>query len=1035
MRPPEAIRLFLFVFFTATFAVAQSTNATVSGIVLDPSGRVIRGADIEIVNDATGIQYPGTTNGEGIYQVPNLPPGPYRIQVSKVGFKTLIKPDIVLNTQDALAINFTLPLGALSETITVQGGTALVNTESATVSTVVDRKFVANLPLNGRSFQDLILLTPGVVTQSPQAGSAPGYNGDFSVNGQRGESNYYTVDGVSANTGAGDGTGLPGAGSSGSLPAATSLGTTQSLVSVDALQEFRVQSSTYSAQFGHNPGGQFSFVTRSGTNEFHGSAFDYLRNNYFDANNWFNDYYRVAEPALRQNDFGGTFGGPASLPHLYSGKNRTFFFLSYEALRLTSPQAASLEFVPSLSLRQNASPSIQPVLNAFPKPTPGGTDSGNGLASFSQAFSVPGHINSTSIRIDHNIAPSLRLFFRFSDTPTYTGRQSLSSHGQSKANNQSYTFGANSQLGSNSDNEFRIGYDRSTSTINFGLDNFGGAAPIDLATTLGVGGQPNAFSFFELFFPGVGSTFLLTENASNLSRQWNTSDTLGISRGNHHVSLGMDYRQIKSPLNPVDPQIEYVFTSAQSVNVNSADVALIARNLSAQPIFHETALFVQDDWRALRRLALSFGLRWEVNPPPSSASGGDAYTLIGNINEPDTLQLAPRGTHLWKTAWYNFAPRIGAAWVIRTRQGSETVLRGGGGVYFDTGNQESASAFSELGFRASSILFGVPVPAAAGELNISPSVAPPYATIYASAPHLQLPYTIQWNISLEQSLSKDQALTASYVGASGRRLLEQQQLNLASVNPNFTTVVFNRNGHGSNYQALQIQYQRRISRGLQALGSYTWSHALDYGSTDVALPYLRGNSDFDVRNNLAGALSLDLPMSARNPATKALFNGWGLDGRVMARSGFPVTLNGNLLTDSATGSQYYSGLDLVAGPSLYVHGSQYPGGWAINPAAFSLPTGTEAGNAPRNLVRGFGAVQVNTAVRRDFALPDRFTLQFRAEAFNILNHPIFGQIDSHFTDQQFGQATQTLNQSLATVSSQYQQGGSRSLQFALKLLF
>ena len=438
-------------------------------------------------------------------------------------------------TQDALAINFTMPVGAVSETLTIEGGTPLLETESAALSTVIDRNFVANLPLNGRSFQDLILLTPGIATQSPQEGTAPGYNGDFTVNGQRTESNYYTVDGVSANTSAGDGTGLAGPGTSGSLPAGTSLGTTQSLVSVDDLQEFRVASSTYSAQFGRTPGGQFSFATRSGTNDPHGTAFDYLRNNVFDANNWFNDYYHVPEPALRQNDFGGTFGAPLLLPRVYDGKDRTFFFASYEGLRLTSPQSASLEFVPSLSTRQTAAPVLQPILNAFPLPTPGGTVYADGLASFSQAFSLPSKIDATSVRIDVNVSSRLRLFFRFSDSPSNSGSRSLSSVGQDTGGLQSYTFGASSQFTSRLDNEFRAGYAQSDAGLRFVLDQFGSAQPVDLSSALGAAGNPNAFSYFELFFPGVGSTALPTEDASNLSRQLNVTDTLDISAGRHHL--------------------------------------------------------------------------------------------------------------------------------------------------------------------------------------------------------------------------------------------------------------------------------------------------------------------------------------------------------------------------------------------------------------------------------------------------------------------------------------------------------------------
>jgi hypothetical protein len=219
------------------------------------------------------------------------------------------------------------------------------------------------------------------------------------------------------------------------------------------------------------------------------------------------------------------------------------------------------------------------------------------------------------------------------------------------------------------------------------------------------------------------------------------------------------------------------------------------------------------------------------------------------------------------------------------------------------------------------------------------------------------------------------------------------------------------------------------------LASYTWSHSLDLGSTATAIPLMRGNSDFDVRNNVQGGLSWDLPRVSGNKGATAVLNNWGLDGRLIARSGFPVPLQGALFTDPATGNTSYGGLNRVANRPIYIYGSQYPGGRIINQSAFSLPAIGVVGNAPRNFVRGFGATQVNLAARRDFHLHDVLSLQFRAEAFNILNHPNFGYIDPTYTDVTFGQATQMLNQSLGTVASQYQQGGPRSMQFALKLLF
>src|SRR5438270_1214655 len=352
----------------------QTTSATIMGRVLDPSKAAVVGADVQATNVDTGSTYKGATNGIGLFSIPGVAPGNYRLSVTKPGFRSIVKPDVVLHLQEVVQLNFDLPGGSASEVITVEAGESMINTQDATVSTVIDQTYVKNMPLNGRSFQDLILLTPGIVTQSSQsvlnnlAGSAGlGMSGEFSVNGQRAESNNYTVDGASANLGATPGVFMiTSAGASGSLPGATALGTTQALVSVDDLQEFRVQSSTYSAEYGRNPGGQFTFETKSGTNQWHGTAYDYLRNGFFDSQDWFNDFFGQKEPVLRQNDFGGTLGGPVRIPHVYDGKDKSFFFVSYEGLRLTSPQPTTVSSVPDPTTRASAPAPLNQVMNAFP---------------------------------------------------------------------------------------------------------------------------------------------------------------------------------------------------------------------------------------------------------------------------------------------------------------------------------------------------------------------------------------------------------------------------------------------------------------------------------------------------------------------------------------------------------------------------------------------------------------------------------------------------------------------------------------------
>jgi len=1063
VRFPRIAFLFACAVSLALPLAAQSPNGTINGLVLDPSNKVIGGADILVINDATGVKYTSKTNNDGIYVVPNLQPGPYRIQVSKVGFKTLIKPDIVLNIQAALSINFTLPVGAVFETVTVEGGASVINTTDASVSTVVDETYVKNMPLNGRSFQDLVLLTPGIVTNSPQQTGSAGQTGEFSVNGQRTESNNYSVDGVSANTGAATGLNmLYTAGISGSVPASTALGTTQALVSVDDLQEFRVQSSTYSAEYGRSPGGQIAFETKSGTNRWHGTAFDYLRNGAFDAQDWFNDYFGLKEPALRQNDFGGTIGGAVL-------RNRTFFFVSYEGLRLAAPHAATTTFVPDLCLRglttcpsgsEPAPPGLQPLLNAFPLPSPGGIDDvANGFAAYFASWSNPSSLDSPSFRIDHVVSERLKLFFRFSSTssnadgrgtPPYTP-----STNQSLAYSaRSYTAGTTSMFTSRLANTFRLNYSSNDATSRNVIDAFGGSTPIDLAAVSGLieGSEADAIFLYSGYL-----LYLDQQQSSGSQHQWNLIDTVSFSTGRHQFKFGVDFRRLTPTAVQANPAAIYYFLSQSQVETNSPFI-----NTGAfapfYPLYRNFSAFAQDEWRMSQRLTVSFGLRWEINPAPGVTKGLMPYTLQGT--NPNTVTLAAQGTPLWRTTWYNFAPRFGVAYVFPNSPGWETVVRGGGGVFFDTGEQLGSLGVA-LGFRSASgfVPVSFPTPAAGLVPPIVNPPVPPYQGLLPTeyAPHLQLPYTLQWNASIEQALGKSQALTASYVGARASRLLQTNQVS-APNNPNLSQFDTVENGLTSDYDALQVQFRRRLTQGLTVLASYTLSHCIDYGSENFSFAYQRGNCDFDVRHNLSAAFSYDLPSVRHSGFVDALLNHWGLDDRFSARSAFPVTLNGNELVQP-DGQIYHGGLSSVRDQPVYLYGANCasvlqglgdlqagqgcPGGRAINPLAFT-PVDSGLGDTPRNFARGFDAVQMDLAVRRDFRIYERLKLQFRAEAFNVFNHPNFGMINSTCggtpgtpgcTNIQFGQAAATLANSLGVLNPLYQTGGPRSMQLSLKFVF
>jgi hypothetical protein len=1018
--------------FYPSQAFADASTANLSIKITDPSGALIPGAHLVLRNIDTNQEQIANSGRSGSATFAFLKPGRYSLTVSKDSFADVVVEHIGLNIGDDRRLQLLLRVGSTAQSVNVDGSGLTINTTDGSVSTVVDHTFVENLPLNGRSFQDLISMTPGVVTQSPQTSSSVGSRGDFSVNGQRTESNYYTVDGVSANSGTGFPTGSAQNATGGNLPASTVLGTTQSLLSVDAMQEFRLESSTYSAEFGRTPGGQIALLSRSGTAVLHGSAYHFLRNNYFDANDWFSNHYGKPSAALRQNDFGGTLGGP--IPLLGSKNRPTFFFVSYEGLRLALPQPASLQYVPDAAIRQTAARDIRPLLNAFPQPTSGGTDYG-ALAQFISTYSVPGHIDATSVRVDKTITARIVAFFRFADSPSSTQSRNLSSLQTISGNSKNYTAGATASVTSSLTDEVRFGYMSNESSLGSHVDGFGGAQPINLRTAMGLLNPDGAYATLYLSFAGTGVSYLQENSAKNSGSQWNLVNTLSANGGFHHWKLGLDLRRISSPLSPPSPYIFSQISSLASLRNNSATIQ-VQKSLKATPQFTEFAAYLADEWKVSPRFSLSLGLRWELNPPPTNANGENPYTLLGSTADPKNLTLAPQGTPLWRTTHYNFAPRLGGAWQVQSKTGFETVVRAGAGVFFDTDNVVAAGGFGGLGFVSYATYTASSFPITPAQQAFSVTATPPYTTasVYAFPSHLQLPYTLQWNTSLEQSLGKSQTLTLSYIGANGRRLLQSQTLYLTALNPQFGYVYFFPTGVTSNYQALQVKAQRSIRSGLNALLSYSWSHSIDFGSTSSALPLTRGNSDFDVRSNLQAGLSWNIPTPRGAGFFHKTLMGLGLDGRWMTRTGFPITIAGNSLVSPATG--YYStNVNLVPGQPIYLENAQFPGGRSVNRAAFSLPTGNDLGNAPRNFVRGFGATQLNVAVRKDFHLFESTSLEFRAEAFNVLNHSVFGLIDARLADATFGQATKTLSQSLGTVNALYQQGGPRSMQFALKLKF
>lgn len=1037
---------------------AQSPNGTISGLVVDPTEAIVVGADVLAANDATGVQYSAKTNQDGIYLVSNLPPGTYRLQVSKVGFKVLIKPDIVLNVQDALAINFTLPVGAISEIVTVTAGAPLINTQDAAVSTVVDRQFAENLPMNGRSFQTLIDLTPGV-TLTASTGVDPG---QFSANGQRTDSNYWMVDGVSAN--AGSSALFGGSGLAGAVGTFSAFGGTNSLVSVDAMQEFRIQTSTYAPEYGRTPGAQISIVTRSGTDQFHGTLFDYFRNDALDANNWFNTAVTPHLPKAeeRQNDFGGTFSGPIR-------KDKTFFFFSYEGLRLRLPQTA-LTTVPDLAARQNASAVMQPFLNAYPLPNGPGNPT-TGVAQFNESYSTPATLDAYSIRLDHKINEKVSLFGRYNYSPSQIVQRNIAGTGdalsvafRSRITIQTATIGSAWVLSPAATNDLRFNYSRTnplTETVN---DNFGGAVPLGNLPFPRPYTDQNARLLLGIF--SLSNPYLLVgSEVQNLQRQFNLVDSISIQKGTHSLKFGGDFRRLSPVYAPFLYQQTAYFLALSSAETGALLASQTRSLSSATLLFRNLSFFAQDTWRPATRLAITYGIRWDFDSVPHSINGVAFPAVTGfNLNNLSTLALAPSGTPPYKATYGNFAPRLGFAYQLSQSQDWGTVARSGFGIFYDLASDQLGNLILNAGYpfsATSALSFGGTFPLN-GAAAAPPPIIPPTAsqgTLVAFDPNLRLPYSLEWNVALEQGLGAQQSASVTYVGAAGRRLIQTAYLFAPSAN--YGQAMVTSNGGVSSYNALQLELRRKLSAGLQILGSYTWSHSIDDGSAGslgngnggandlVVNPNSnRGPSDFDIRDQFSLGLTYDIPGPKHHVLARAIFDGWSTDNFVLARSAAPVNVYNSRwqlsLSDAATAVRP----DVVPGTPLYLYGSQFAGGRALNRSAFVEPPTDASGNPlrqgdlGRNALRGFSAAQWDFAIHRDIPVHESVKLQFRAEMFNVLNHPNFAPPVSDLAQSNFGQSTELLGQFLGGgnlggggFNPLYQIGQPRSIQLALKLFF
>jgi len=977
--------------------------ANISGVIVDASSASVPDAVVSVVNEDTGFHHATLTKSDGGYLIASLQPGVYKITVRKIGFRTMIRFGIRVNEMQPARVDFKLVVGSLQETITVEGSPTLLNSDDAAVGTVVGTDQIERLPLNGGALLSILELTPGLIVTPATRGEA----GQFTVNGQRPNTNYFAVDGVSANSGvSGGGTAAEATG--GALPGMTAFGSLDGLVSVGALQEVRTQTSTTGAEFGRLPGAQISLTSRSGSNQLHGSLADSFRNDALDANDWFANQHGDSRAPLRLHDFSAALGGPL-------WRNRTFFFASYEGLRMEQPFVWNVP-VPTLASRENSLPWAEPLLNMFP--TPNGPELGKGLAEWSGGISRPARFDAGALRLDHAFTSRLTGFARYSETPSSTdyGSDPINSLG---IGSRFVTGGLTLRTQPNLVFDLRLNAS-SANVTSIWVQNGATLPDCSIEAAIKFFQIPTTCNYLvRLSIAGVGEVVSGSEGRRSQS-QYQISPSASWNKGTHSIQLGVDYRRLAPIRSDATGTLSILGDTVPDLASSNKFWHTTSPQQYVSAVVSEISAFAQDTWRVTPRLTVLYGLRWEISPAPvlRGATSFDPAT--------STSQDVQRPT--WPSTLTNFAPRLGIAY--QPFANGRTVVRAGVGYYFDSSLSLATDLVND------------------GPLNVSNFQSPRNGIalaqlVFGFSPGLRLPLVKQWNASIEHAFDRNDVVTAGYVGSSGDSLIRREIGGPGSTNSSLLALGTN---HGqSDYQSLQAQYRRRLTSGVQALVSYSWSHSIDNSSTDAGLYWAgsglqlgqdRGSSDFDIRHSFTAGFSYDVTTRAR----LRMLRSWALDGMFRARTGFPI----NVL-----GAEQFMGLsfenvfrpNLVPGQPVWITDPSAPGGRSINPGAFQVPPGNIQGDLGRNALAGFGMSQLDLAVRREFALGEKRSLQFRLEAFNALNHANFADPIRFLASPLFGQSSSMLNLMLGAgspgsgLAPVFQSGGPRSLQATVRYRF
>jgi hypothetical protein len=1039
---------------TPMTASAQSVSGTILGTVTDASGSVVPSAKVTVVNEGTGLTRTVQADSKGEFTVPSLPTGRYTVIAELAGFKTLTLSNVELGVDQRARMDLKLDVGAMTESVSVEATSPLLQTSSSELGTTVTTAQIEALPLNGRNFVNLTRTLPGVLRGIPGAnidgaGSlAWRASASFSANGQRARDNNFMLDGVDNNE--------------------TWLQTVVIFPSVDALDEFKLQTSTYSAEFGRSLGGVVNLQIKSGTNNLHGSGFEFHRDDAFDANNFFNNRAGRAKPDFKQNQFGGTVGGPVL-------KSRTFFFGDYQGHRETQGQTF-LSTVPSMAMRAgnfselsrtvydpltgqpfpgNVIPDgrIDGVARAilaqlYPEPNTGGSRQSNGQTINNYLINPvkERQDNQGDVKVEHKLTNSNRFFVRYSFEKTHRIQPATLPHGDAGATfgagdgnikAQSAAFNDTQTLGNNWLNEFRFGW----SSIKFFMTSIDyGTNPAQAVGLPGINVSPVASAMTQLNFQnirnlGANSNQPLITNQNDFQLFDNVTSTKGRHTLKAGGSLTLRSREI---LNADTIVGNFAFNNNMTSNcagqgagctVNSAtgfDVAsfmlgLVStknRNLFDAGTYTEKrpeiSTYVQDDFRASRKLTLNLGMRWDIYPPwteiKDRQSNFDVTTgKFVVASDGAVIEGVKVGRYLQTYSKRDIGPRFGFAYDVNGT--GKTLVRGGFGVFwnFSPGGTSSSKAQNQPFLQSTSLNAN---PTSYGStlllndgLPLPPGVDPnrPVAGATRSIFDINFrdAFARQWNLNVQRGFGSNYLAEVAYVGSQGRQMVIKVDINQAkpvvgvsdsNVGRPFITLAPGLRGLSQSqsigtvdYHGLLMKFQRRFANNFSFLNSYTYGHSIDFASDNEAgiantydLQYNRGPSDYDVTHTFSSSWVYELPW-----ARETLYGGWQMSGILYLRGGLPLTVTqAQGVQSTGTGNRPNRTCDgNLSNPTI--------DRW-FDTSCFVPPTDITGtfGDAGRGIIRGPGSFNIDASLIKNTKI-GRYTTEIRVEAFNLLNHPQF----------------------------------------------